>query len=73
MSSKNTDGALPKSPDLNSAATRHAHPRVVDAAGAIVDAFRPSRLAPSGHPALDSGNAGGAVTALEALIAASRQ
>jgi hypothetical protein len=71
--SNNTDGRLPASPNISNAAHRHAHPSLPDAAGSITDPFAASNLPRSAHPALQGGDAGGAVTALEALIAASRQ
>ena len=53
----NSEGRLPAAPNLNGAATRHAHPYLAPAAGSIVDAFRPSELAPSDHPAMNRGDA----------------
>jgi hypothetical protein len=61
--SKNTDGALPRPIDIDSAAHRFATDRLVypPAAGEISDAFRPSNLARSNHPALQGGRTGGDV------------
>jgi hypothetical protein len=69
--SRTTDGVLPSAPNLNSAATRHAHPSLAPAAGEITSPFAGSNLPRSSHPALQpsaGGSGGGHVENVARLI-----
>jgi hypothetical protein len=67
--SRTTDGDLPAAPNLNSPATRHAHPSLAPAAGSVTSLF--AGLPRSEHPALKpsaGGSAGGHVENVNRLI-----